>query len=1039
MFRFFFLLMFTMINVSTFAQKSATYDEPLSMFKRGQYYYDLGIYGASLRELQILQNQTSPPNTTKFSEQQKNVELMIAESAVRLELIESEKIMLDFIRNSSPDPIASQAVSTMGDYYFDKKEYDKALSFFNEVDKGSLTQAQRTEITFKEGYANFVKKNFSQAKYSFKQIKDQQTVYFYPTNYYLGMIAFFEAKYDEAIKQFKICEASKKYKSQIPYLVCQIYFAKKQYTELVEYANPRLKDGDIAKKTEIKQLVGQSYFELGEYENASTYLEEVANSVRMRPQDYYQLGFVQYKAKKYKDAITNLTQSSNAENIIGQSSLFFLGDCNIKIKNKSDARVAFGTASRMNYDKIIQEEATINYAKLSYELGFDAEASNTLSKIKSDSKYYDEAQELMSDVLVSSRDYEKALTIMEGLPNKSTKLKETYQKVACYQGMQYIKDGDLQKAENSLRLSLQDPIDRPTKSQANYWLAEIANRQKNYSKSNDLLNTFFASYKTADGLPEESSSITANYLQGYNYLKLKNYDKAITAFNECAKAIKSNERDIQSDYIKSDIKGDLMLRLGDCYFKKNKYDDASKMYNEAIAKKYKGFVYAIYQKAIIEGLKGQSLDKIVTLEGLIESYPKSEFTDDALLQLGSTYLEMDKLNEATKPLKKLVTDYKTKSPNINKALLKLGITYYNLGNYNASLDYYKQIFGNNPQPSETKEAMDGIEEIYLKELNKPEEYTAFLENVGGKVVSESSKDSINYKAAVKQFENGNYENAITGYTSYINKYPNGRSTLEAYYNRAECQVLLKNYDDALKDYDYVVKRGSSNFYAKATEKAAIISYNYDKNFAKSYDYYTKWEQVALSDENKLEAQLGAMRSAFRNGDKQSTSEWATKVSSNSKATVDQQLQAQFHIGEIALDKKKYDEALTAYNKVTKLKKESEYLSEAKYKIAYIYYLKRDFEIAEDLAMKVSQEASGKDKIWAGKAVVLVGDINAEKGDLINARAAYEVVIENFDDIPEVKKDAEQKLSKLKSNLQNTDKNSMKVDGSELEMDENGNN
>ena len=120
------------------------------------------------------------------------------------------------------------------------------------------------------------------------------------------------------------------------------------------------------------------------------------------------------------------------------------------------------------------------------------------------------------------------------------------------------------------------------------------------------------------------------------------------------------------------------MRAGDGLFKRNQYNDAIKFYNEAVDRRYKGFVYALYQKAIIEGLRGNTVDKIVALEDIVEKYPKSEYTDEALLQLGITYQEIGKLSEATQPLKKLVNEFKGKSGNINQGLIRLGLITYNL-------------------------------------------------------------------------------------------------------------------------------------------------------------------------------------------------------------------------------------------------------------------------------------------------------------------------------------------------------------------------
>lgn len=275
------------------------------------------------------------------------------------------------------------------------------------------------------------------------------------------------------------------------------------------------------------------------------------------------------------------------------------------------------------------------------------------------------------------------------------------------------------------------------------------------------------------------------YIQGYNYLKLNDFNNALTNFKASIDGIKRDINSIQSPQIKSGVLGDAILRAGDCHFKRNEYRNALTYYDEAIAKKYDGFEYALYQKAMIKGLQGNSLDKVILLEELVTKYPNSRYTDDALFQMGDTYTEMGQLNQAVTPLKRLISDFRGRSNLINQALLKLGLISYNQGNTNAALNYYKQVFSNNPENSEAKDALAAIEEIYVRDLNRPDEYFAFLETVPGYNINTAAKDSVTFYSAEVQFQNGRYVQAIDGLTNYLARYPNGRYSLDAYYLRGE--------------------------------------------------------------------------------------------------------------------------------------------------------------------------------------------------------------------------------------------------------------
>ena len=126
-------------------------------------------------------------------------------------------------------------------------------------------------------------------------------------------------------------------------------------------------------------------------------------------------------------------------------------------------------------------------------------------------------------------------------------------------------------------------------------------------------------------------------------------------------------------------------------------------------------------------------------------------------------------------------------------------------------------------------------------------------------------------------------------------------------------------------------------------------------------------------------------------------------------------QLTFFLGKIYADQKDYDKALTALNEVTRLS-DNERTAEARYIIAYIYYVQRDLDVAQQLCLNANKESAGHN-YWIAKSVILLADILAEKGDLFNAQAALEGLIENYDEDQELVSIAKAKLQQLKTRSQ----------------------
>ncbi len=995
----------------SYAQRTTVYTEANANFKKGLEFFDLGVYGMAQAEFSKVLNKEAPVNEPEYRIIKKKAELYYARSAVRLEQSDGQKLMLDYVRKYRPDPAANMALWELANFYYNARKYEEAVDFYAMMDRRGFSQDEIPDLTFKHGYSLFELKRFDEAKAKFASIMGSEGEYYYPAHYYHGMSSFYGKDYDGAIKSWKVAEKKANYRRVIPYYLAQIYFAKQDYEELIAYATPFIDDSRTKNRAGIHQLIGQAYFEMGDYEKALPYLEYYEQkSKKLRAEDFYQLGFVQYQNEKYKACIPNFKELDDVESPMGQSAMFYLADAYLRTGDKASARSAFQKVTRLKFNDELREEALFNYAKLSIELHFDRDAVNALQRFEATSKYYTESQELLSETLINTKDYRSAIKIIEGLPTQTPRIKEAYQKVAYLQGLQdYMK----RKYPSALRFfekSLEVPVNQRIKSLATFWSGEIYHQQKNYGASKAAFTRFLTSARGLDDLPSASSLATGYYTQAYNYLKTNDHVTALKNYENSIAEIKRNGA--SSDLLSNKILPDCYLRAGDCNFKRNRYPLALQYYDQAIAYQAPGFEYAIFQKAVIQGLQGRLSDKVLALDGLVQDYPNSAYADDALLEMGETYQEMGEFESALRPLYQLVSRYKGKSPLLNQAYLRLGLITYNLGDVEKALEHYKTIFENNPSSKEAKDALAAIEEIYVEDLGQPDEYVAFVESIPGYKVSGGERDSLNYLVAQRLYENAEYAKAITAFTEYITKYPRGLYLLDAYYNRGECASIEKQFDQALADYELVLSKGQSRHYVSALEKAALISYNHSEEFEKAFGYFSKLETLTDDPEIKFEAQLGAMRSAYRIGNKQATADYASKVMQNTSASREELAVAQFYRGKILFEEQSYDEALALFEEVV-ANSDDESTAEARYLQAYIYYLKSDLDQAEAFCETAYKE-SGSYPYWVAKSLILLGDIYVDKDDFFNAKAALEAVIDNFADDEELVKIARHKVEQIEA-------------------------
>jgi tetratricopeptide (TPR) repeat protein len=1011
------------------SQQTTVYTEATLAYKRGVEFFNQHLYAMAQQEFRAAAEYARPVNEPDWKTLKTESELYYAKCAVRLGQPEAEKLALDFLRENSPSPIASQAALEIGNYYFDRKEYEEALKYFDLATSASGQILE--EITFKKGYSHFVTKAFTEAKKNFSLLRENtEGAWYFPANYYYGCCMFFEAKYAEAVKAFKICEKSEQYKSAVPYYLLQIYAAQKEYDKVIDYGKSKASDNSLRNRAEINQLVGQAYYEKGKFEAAQPYLEFASkNGLTLRSADYYQLGFTQYMNGDYQEAADNFVKVTE-DSLQIQNSQYHLGDSYLHLKKKTSARVAFGKAARMNANKEIREDALINYAKLSHELNDDKEAIRALQRIDASSDRYEDAQELMGIVLLSTRDYEQAIEILENIKKRTPKLNETYQKVTYLRGLQLCQDNQSPKARRYFEKSLDFPLDKKTAALCNFWMGSILNETKAYEESKTFISKFLGSAKGfAADLPDESSIGTGNYVQGYNNLLTGDYDKAANNFNEAVNALKKYKN--PGDQLKS-VLNDAVLRSADCLFATGKPQEALRLYKETISKKSGGADYAMFQIALIQGLNKDITGKIGTLQDLIDGYPSSIYMDDAWYELGNTFMGAGNQGKAREAYTELANGSK-KSDYQVRALLQLGLISENKGDNKTAEEYYLRALKSNPTPQEKEIAFDALLAIYTND-NEMDKYVKLKSQYSDGSDSGDPAEGY-YSIAETQFRNSKFDKAIEGFNRYIREKPKGPNVSNAYFLRGESYFELKKYPEALKDYEVVLSKDDTRNYARAAEKAAGICAEFETDFEKALEYAQKWEEASKTEKSRLAAQKVALRAAYETKKAAVVSDYARKINASPVSTESEQAEANYYGGKMAFDKGEYNRALPQFKSVTEADVAIDILAEAYHLICQILFKQKKYQEVIEMVDEANS-ASGNSNDWIARNIILRSDTHIMLEEKADAIADLESILEYYDgDNPEIRRVAQEKLDKLQGKSNRPTNKTDNKNKNRLELDE----
>jgi TolA-binding protein len=448
---------------------------------------------------------------------------------------------------------------------------------------------------------------------------------------------------------------------------------------------------------------------------------------------------------------------------------------------------------------------------------------------------------------------------------------------------------------------------------------------------------------------------------------------------------------------------DAYLRTADSYYMLKDFGRAVSMYEQVISNALPQADYATYQKAMIAGVKNSG-EKIRLLNSISKQYPASTLVPDVNMEIALTYIADEKFREAVPYLANIVNS--TNNGLKPRAYLKLGLAHYNSNNNREALANYESLIQKYPQSQEADEAMGIIRDIYVEE-GRPNDYLDLMKK-NGKAVSVSEADSLTYAAAELRYNNNDCAGAISSFTNYIGRYPDGAYVIDANYLSALCYQKNKDWQNALKGYAFVNNRGLNKYYEKATLEAARIHYFELKDYPNAKKYFEMLRVSAVNQDNLLEALRGLVRSHYLLKDYTEANTAAKDLLTKKGINTDDRSVANLVLGKSQQINNDCNAAITSFKNAAAINKAS-WGAEARYEIAACSYTMNNLSAAEKAAMAVIKETGSYD-LWVTKSYILLGDIFMQQKDYFNAKATYESVAKNAA-IAELKTEAQQKLDK----------------------------
>lgn len=980
------VLIFLFASLIGYSQSSEKYQSPLAPFYKAEDLYEKQQYSAARYEFREFINNYKGSKNDPFY-----IKALYYEGLSALELFNNDAIdLLEKFDREYPENIYRYEVALqIARYYYQKKDYKRAITYFEKLSRSTVEAENREEFFFKKGYSYFHEENYPEAKLSFYEVKDSTGQYGIPSLYYYSHICYIDSSYQTALEGFEKLMSDDRFNKVVPYYITQIYYIQERYQDVVDFAPNKVDSLKPAEQVEISHIIGDSYFRLGKYDEALPYLEYYNAKANTTRDDDYALALAYSRTSNCTKAVKYFDRVARVKDVLGQIALYKAGECYTNLNELVYARTAFEQASELDMDKMIQEDALYNYALLSYKLDMNAydeaiEAFKLYLAKYPDSPRKQVIYQYLVNVYTSTKNYQKALESLDQLQNKDLKLKTAYQVIAFNRGVELFQHSEWANAKEAFKLVDRYPISADLSAKAQYWTAECSFYQLKYQQAISEYEKFMGlSGSQGSGLRGD-----AVYNMGYAYLALKNYDKTLEKFREYVTLPNLSDKNKLAD---------AYMRVADEYYRKPIVNN-DKANNKSAIENYKkaydlkqGYEdQALYYMSRAYGFQGEPQNKITALLDIINNYPNSRYMQRAIEEVASAYFTNEELDKSERYYKQIINDYPQSNMVVN-AYHSLGDIAFKRSNWTQAETYYLKVLNSyTVSDSICKREVRSLYDVYSaqKRLDKAEELPRKF------ACADSMSNDIEnqyFRNAYDIYEKGEYQACLGEYDKYISKYPNGRFKSEAMNQKADALYRLKREAEAVAIYIQTLAGPNDEFTELAAVRTAKQLYNNEKK-EDALPYYQRIELVSSNPENLNNARIGQMRCNYLLENYVNAAQYANKVLAVTQ-TSSVKLEAQYVLG-ISLSKtEKYTEAQAPLEFVVK-NTTTVWAAEAKYMLAENKYKQNDYTKAETLVRELLKMKPGYD-YWIAKSLILQTRILIIKKDLFQAENTIKSVIDHY--------------------------------------------
>ena len=266
-----------------------------------------------------------------------------------------------------------------------------------------------------------------------------------------------------------------------------------------------------------------------------------------------------------------------------------------------------------------------------------------------------------------------------------------------------------------------------------------------------------------------------------------------------------------------------------------------------------------------------------------------------------------------------------------------------------------------------------------------------------------------YVAAERVYMRGDIAAAKASFVRYLQSFPEGAFSVNSSYYLGLIAYNEKDFASAVQYLNKVIEYPNSKFSTEAMGLCADMAYK-EKDYVKALGFYKQLVDRSSNQEERLQAETGALRSAWLSGDATETITAASAMLAQNKLMPELENEARYYRAKSLVNTGKAVEAMADWRALSKDTR-NVYGAEAKYLVAQSLFDQGQTQQAENEVLQYI-EVSTPHAYWLARSFVLLSDVYVKLGRQVDAKQYLLSLKQNYqadDDIAEM---IETRLEKL---------------------------